>query len=123
MYETYYDKLQLYFGQENIQLHYIDTDGILRSINTKNIIKDLINLEDTFDFSNSDENLELFTNKNEKVIGKIKLETPEKFWIDEFVALRSKAYSFICNGENTNKIGGISESYSKKFKLKNIKIV
>ena len=123
MYETYYDKLQLYFGQENIQLHYIDTDGIVRSINTKNIIKGLINLEDTFDFSNSDENLELFTNKNEKVIGKIKLETPEKFWIDEFVALRSKAYSFICNGENTNKIGGISESYSKNFKLKNIKIV
>ena len=119
MYETSYDKLQLYFGQENIQLHYIDTDGIVRSINTENIIKDLINLENTFDFSNSDENLELISNKNEKVIGKIKFETPENICIDEFVALRSKAYSFICNGENTNKIG-ISESYSKKFKLKNI---
>ena len=29
MYETYYDKLQPYFGQENIQLHYMDTDSFL----------------------------------------------------------------------------------------------
>ena len=25
MYETYYDTLQPYFGQEKLQLHYIDT--------------------------------------------------------------------------------------------------
>ena len=41
MYETYYDKLQPYFGQENIQLHYIDTDTFVLSLNTKDIIKDL----------------------------------------------------------------------------------
>ena len=41
MYETYYDKLQPYFGQENIQLHYIDTDAFVLSVNAKNIIKDL----------------------------------------------------------------------------------
>ena len=35
MYETYYDKLQPYFGQENLQLHYIDTDGMILSMNTK----------------------------------------------------------------------------------------
>ena len=40
MYETYYDKLQPYFGQENIQLHYIDTDAFVLSLNTKDIIKD-----------------------------------------------------------------------------------
>ena len=39
MYETYYDKLQPYFGQENIQLHYIDTDASVLSMNTKDIIK------------------------------------------------------------------------------------
>ena len=27
MYKTYYDKLQPHFGQENLQLHYIDTDS------------------------------------------------------------------------------------------------
>ena len=38
-YETYYDKLQPYFGQEFLQLHYIDTDGKILSMNTKDIIK------------------------------------------------------------------------------------
>ena len=63
MYETYYDKLQPYFGQENLQLHYMDTDSFILSVNTKDIIKDLKNLEDIFDFSNLDENHELFSNK------------------------------------------------------------
>ena len=42
-YETYYDKLQPYFGQENIQILYIDTDASVSSLNTKDIIKDLKN--------------------------------------------------------------------------------
>ena len=54
MYETYYDTLQPHFGQENLQLHYIDTDGMFWSMKTKDIIKDLKNLEDIFDFSNLD---------------------------------------------------------------------
>ena len=52
MHEPYYDTLQPYFGQENLQLHYIDTDGMFLSMKTKDIIKDLKNLEDIFDFSN-----------------------------------------------------------------------
>ena len=40
MYETFYHTLQLYFGQENLQLHYIDTDGMILSMETENIIKD-----------------------------------------------------------------------------------
>ena len=35
MYETYYDKLQPYFGRESIQLHYMDTDSFTLSVNTK----------------------------------------------------------------------------------------
>ena len=66
MYETYYDKLQPYFGQENIQLHYIDTDAFILSVHTKKNIKNLKNLEDIFDFSNLDDKHELFSNKNEK---------------------------------------------------------
>ena len=100
MYETYYDTLQPYFEQENLQLHYIDTDGVILSMKTKEIIKDLKNLEDIFDFSNSDENHELFSNKNKKVIGEFKIETPKNFWIDEFVCLGSKAYSLKCNDNN-----------------------
>ena len=119
MYETYYDTLQPYFGQENLQLHFIDTDGMLLSMKTKDIIKDIKNLEDIFDFSNIDENHELFSNKNKKVIGKFKIETPKNVFIDQFVGLRSKAYSFKCkdNIESKNKIKGISKSQSKHIKF------
>ena len=119
MYETYYDTLQPYFGQENLQLHYIDTDGMILSMKTKDIIKDLKNLEDIFDFSNLDQNHELFSKKNKKVVGKFKIETPKNVIIDEFVCLRSKAYSFKCknNNENKNKIKGISKSQSKHIKF------
>ena len=119
MYETYYDTLQPYFGQENLQLHYIDTDGVILSMKAENIIKDLKNLEDIFDFSNLDENHELFSEKNKKVIGKFKIETPKNVVIDEFVCLRSKACSFKCKieDENKNKIKKISKSQSKHIKF------
>ena len=90
MYETYFDILQPYFGQKNIQLHYMDTDSFALSVNTKDIIKNLKNIEDIFDFSNLDKNHELFSNKNKKLIGKFKIGTTKNFWIDEFVCLRSK---------------------------------
>ena len=32
--------------------------------------------------------------KTKKVIGRFKLETPENNWIDEFLCVRSKMYSF-----------------------------
>ena len=119
MYETYYVTLQPYFGQENLQLHYIDADGMILSMKTENIIKDLKSLENIFDFSNLDENHKLFSNKNKKVIGKFKIETPKNIWIDEFVCLRSKAYSFKCknNDENKKIIKGISKSQSKHIKF------
>ena len=79
MYETYYDILQPYFGQEIIQLHYVDTDPFVLSLNTKDIVKDLKNLDDIFDFSNLDKNQELFSNKNRKVIGQFKIETSKIF--------------------------------------------
>ena len=66
MYETYYNTLQPYFGQEKIQLYYMDTDSFVLSVNTKDIIKDLKNLEDIFDFSILDKNHELFSKKKQK---------------------------------------------------------
>ena len=46
MYETYYDKLQSYFKQQNIQLQYMDFDSFVLNVNTKDITKDFKNLED-----------------------------------------------------------------------------
>ena len=117
MYETYYDILQPYFEQEKIQLHYMDCDSFVLSIETENIINDLKNLEKLFDFSNLDKNHELFSNKNKKVVGKFKIETPKNIWIDEFVALRSKCYAFKCGDNSKNKLKGISKSYSKNIKF------
>ena len=73
MYETYYDTLQPYFGQENLQLHYIDTDGMNLSMKTKDIIKDLKKLEDSFDFSNPDENHDYIVRKTKKLLVYLKM--------------------------------------------------
>ena len=115
MYETYYDTLQPDFGQENLQLQYIDTDGMILSMRTENIFEDLENLEEIFDFSNLDENHGLFKEKKKKVVGKFKIETPENIWIDEFVCLRSKAYLYKCrdNIESKNKTKGSSKCQPK----------
>ena len=64
-----------------------------------NYYQRLKNLENKFDFSNVDENHELFSNKNKKLIGIINIETPKKIVIDDFVAFRSKMYAYKC-GEN-----------------------
>ena len=70
-----------------------------------------------------DENHELFSVKNKKDVGKFKIETPINNWIDEFVCLRSKAYSFKCkdNIENKNKTKGISKSQSKHIEFEEYK--
>ena len=117
MYETYHDKLQPSFGQENLQTHNLDTDAFVLSVNTNETIKDLRNLEDIFGFSNLDENHEFFSIKNRKVIGKFKLETTKSISIDEFVCLRSKMYSFKCGEDSKNKLKSVSKSQSKHFKF------
>ena len=54
MYETYYDKLQNYFGQDGIQIHYQDTHAYVMSVRTMDFVNDLDKLQDQykmFDFS------------------------------------------------------------------------
>ena len=113
MYETYYDTLQPYFGQEKIQLHYMDCDSFILSIKSENIIKDLKNLENIFYFSNIDENHVLYSEKNKKALGKFKIETPKKLFVDEFIALTSKMYNFKCGDDSKNRLKGISKAQSK----------
>ena len=71
LYETYFDKLQPYFKQQNIQLHCMDTDSFVSSVNTKDVIKDLKSVEDLSDFSNLNENHELFSIKKQTSYRKI----------------------------------------------------
>ena len=117
MYEIYYAELQPYLKQENIRLPYMDTDSFVLSVKTKDIIEDLKNLEDFFDCSNLNENHDLFSNKNKRVILKIKIETPKNIWMDEFICLRSKMYAFKCGDDSKNKLKGVSKSYSKNIRF------
>ena len=99
----------------------MDTDSFILSVNKKDIIKDSKNLDDIFDLSNIDKNHELFSDKNKKVIGKFKIETPKNIWIDEFICLRSKMYAFKCGDDSKHKLKGISKSQSKKNKFEEYK--
>ena len=115
--ETYYDKLQTFLGEKNKELHYMDADSFVLSVNTKEIIKDLKCFKDLFDFSNLFENCQLFSNRNKKVFGKYKIETPKIIWIDEFVCLRSKINAFKNGDDSKNKLKGLSKSYSNNTKV------
>ena len=61
MYERYYDKLQPYFSQDEVQLPYMDFDSFVLTMRTEKFIKDLEKFEDILDFSNLDENHVLFS--------------------------------------------------------------
>ena len=74
MYESFYDKLQPYFGEENVQNHYGDTNAIVLSIETKYFVEDLYNLRDLFDFSYLNKEHNLFSEENKKVVGNFKIE-------------------------------------------------
>ena len=105
---------QLNLEQKIIQCPYIDTDAVVLRILSEDIIKDFKNLEDLIDFSNLSENHEIFGNKNKKkLIEKFEKETPKTLWIDEFICLRSKLYSFKCGNDNKNELKGIFKSQSK----------
>ena len=51
-------------------------------MNTKNNIKELKNLENIFDFSNLDENHELFSKNTKQFINFFQKEIFKKIWID-----------------------------------------
>ena len=103
MYEWFYDKMQLYFGKDNLELHFLDTDSFIFSFKPiKSLIEDLKHFKDDFDFSDLDPSLELYSEINKKVVGKMKLETAPELDLDEAVFFRSKSYSLNINQNNSH---------------------
>ena len=83
MYEWYYDKMQPYFGEDNLELHYLDTDSFIFSFKPiKSSVEDLKYFKEDFDFSDLDPSHELYSKDNKKVIGKMKLETAPELDLD-----------------------------------------
>ena len=72
----------------------MDTDSFILSIKTTNLLKDLEYLKDDFDICEMDTSHELYDTINKKDIRKMKIKTSPNIEIDNFVALRSKSYSF-----------------------------
>ena len=88
--------MQPYFGEDTLELHYLDTDSFIFSFKPiKSLIEDLKLFKDDLDFSDLDPSHELYSNENKKVIGKMKLETLPELDLDEAVFLGSKSYSLI----------------------------
>ena len=95
MYEFYYNTLEPHW-QNKVQLHYMDTDSFVLSFDTllENLIEFLKQNKDEFDFSELDNAHQQYNPTNEKVIGKMEIETSPVLVFDSFTALRSKSYYF-----------------------------
>ena len=67
MCEWYYDKLQPCFGEDNLDLHYLDTDSFIFSFKPiKSLIEDLNYFKEDFDFGDLDPPQELYSEYNKK---------------------------------------------------------
>ena len=94
MYEGYYDKMQPYFGEDFLELHYLDTDSFIFSFKPiKSLIEDFKYFREDFEFSDLEPSHELYSKDNKKSIGKSKFETAPELDSNEAVFLRSKSYS------------------------------
>jgi hypothetical protein len=80
---------------DRIRVMYTDTDSLVFRIDTEDLYTDLQHpdLNDHFDFSNYPKDHPLYSTKNKGVLGKFKDELGGRI-MTEFIALRSKMYSF-----------------------------
>ena len=86
--------MQPFFGEDNLELHYLDTDSFIFSFKPiKSLIEDLKRFKEDFDFSDLDPSHELYSEDNKKVIGKMKLETAPELDLYGAVLSTSKSYS------------------------------
>ena len=103
MYYFWYDDIKPKYG-DRPKLCYIDTDSFTIYIKTEDFYKDIANdVERWFDTSNYNENKTgkrlLPIGKNKKVIGLFKDKLGGNI-MDEFCALKAKAYAYLINGYN-----------------------
>jgi len=112
MYEFWYDYIKRKY-QDSAHLLYTDTDSVLFSCQTEDIYQDMHDSNELFDFSEYPQEHFLRNDGNKKVPGKMKDETHGEP-ISEFIALRSKMYSFLCRGKECKRAKGISKVTVKK---------
>ena len=106
MYEFHYNYMVPKYGLEKLKLYYIDTDSLVYEIKTEDFYADMVDdVPAIFDTSGYCPNRPLPIGLNKKVIRLMKDELRGAI-MTEFVALRSKLYSY-------KKLGGLED---KKYK-------
>ena len=91
MFQFYYETLKPNF--KDVKLLYMDTDAFVLHITEGNIIKKFKELDTHFDCSDYPKDNLLYSNENQKVVGKFKDELKGDV-MTKFISLRSKMYSF-----------------------------
>ena len=109
MYDFHYNHIKNKYHNK-AQLLFTDTDSLCYHIVTEDIYKDMKKDKMLFDTSNYSKDHKLYSNENNKVIGKMKDETGGKP-IVEFVGLRAKLYAY-------KTIDNIEEKKAKGIKKK-----
>ena len=93
MYEFWYDFVKRKY-MDNVRLCYMDADSFVINVKTKDFYKDIAeDVKERFDTSNFSYDRPLPIDMNKKVVGLMKDELGGGI-INEFVALRPKAYSY-----------------------------
>ena len=115
MYDFYYGFIKPLYG-DKVKLLFTDTDSLMIVVETEDFYKDIApyvhKLFDTSNFSKEHPS-NIQTGVNKKVIGMFKDEVGGKI-ITEFVGLRAKNYSFVCEGKEYKKCKGIKKGVTEK---------
>ena len=93
--KPFFNQPQPFFGLNNIQLQYFDTDSLVKCFDTDKLVTDLKKNKrqlDLFDFSKIIGNPDLYKSTNEKVTGNYKTGTPNKIDFGELFALEEKTF-------------------------------
>ena len=112
MYQWHYGYVKQRYPGEKSKLLFTDTDSLVYSIQTKDLYDDMLNDQDLFDFSGYPKEHPCFSNKNKKVIGKMKDEL-NSLKMDEFVGLRAKSYSVSYESNEMKKAKGVKKCVVK----------
>ena len=112
MYSFYYDRLKPKYG-DAVTLLFTDTDSLCCEIRTDDLYEDMRQDLDLYDTSNFAVDHSLYSAANHRVLGKFKSETGS-LPPTEFVGLRAKMYSLLCDKKSQKKAKGIQKHYVKK---------
>ena len=115
MYDFYYGFLKRLYGGK-VKLLFTDTDSLMILVETEDFYRDITpfvnELFDTSEFTKGHPS-NIPTGVNKKVIGIFKDEVGGKV-ITEFVGLRAKNYSYVCEGKEHKKCKGIKKRVTEK---------